>query len=164
MILGGHLLSLPLSPPCGNSAQKSLICGMAQTAANEGWCIWNASIAFLSMCKGVFSLSSFKNKFQRIEVLITCTNAKLVKWEALSSWHLIVNDIWTKPSSIYQDSTSRPCQEESHQVHTFQDAYLGRTLTTPLKNATSLVNMRNHKLFIGGSCFRCTRGLHMWHH
>jgi hypothetical protein len=94
---------------------------------------------------------------------MTCTNAKLVKWEALSSRHIIVKNIWTKPSPIYQGSTSRPCQEESHQVHPFQDAYLGRTLTTPLKNAKSLINMRNHKSFIDGSCFRCTRELHMLH-
>ena len=29
----------------------------------------------------------------------------------------------------------RPCQKESHQLDTLQDAYLGRTPTTPLKIA-----------------------------
>ena len=141
------------SPTLRQFSTKTINLWMAQTAENEGWCIWNASIAFYVRVFSLILVS--RNKFQRIEVLITCTNAKLVKWEALSSRHIIVNNIWTKTSPIYQDSTSRPCQEESHQVLTFQDASLGRTLTTPLKNAKSLINMR--------SCFRCTRELHMLH-
>lgn len=53
----------------------------------------------------------------------------------LSSQQLIVTNLLDKAFSHLPSFNLRPCQKKSHLVYALENAYLGRTPTTPLKNA-----------------------------
>lgn len=104
-------------------------------------------IAYLSMSKDIifffvrqkanqprmFSYKySFKNKSENV---IDNMHECQAQWQALINQHLVVTYVVTDPSTIFQNPTSKHCQKEGYQVYALHDADVGRTLTTPLKNA-----------------------------